>query len=85
LLEMLRRHATLNATRNIEAKPSGGCTSPLERHAEFLLRLTVERPDMTLDEIIAAMARAGVAGFGRSISSPTGLPAHLPHGDRTPV
>jgi hypothetical protein len=73
---MLRRHAALNATRSIEAKPSGGCTSPLEGYAEFLLGLTVERPDMT-DEIIAAMARAGVAGFRRSISSQlvTGSPA----------
>ena len=50
------------ATGSIEAKPSGGSTSPLEEHSEFLLRLTVERPDMTLDEIVAAMARAGVAG-----------------------
>ena len=50
------------ATGSIEAKPSGGSTSPLEEHSEFLLGLTVERPDMTLDEIVAAMARAGVAG-----------------------
>src|SRR5262245_1490907 len=50
------------ATGSIEAKPSGGSTSPLEEHSEFLLGLTVERPDMTLDEIVAAMGRAGVAG-----------------------
>src|SRR6266480_521658 len=48
-------------TGSIEAKPSGGSTSPLDEHAEFLLGLIVERPDMTLDEIVAAMARAGIA------------------------
>ena len=50
------------ASGSIEARPSGGSTSPLDEHAEFLLGLTVERPDMTLDEIVAAMARAGIAG-----------------------
>jgi transposase len=49
-------------TGSIEAKPSGGSTSPLDEHAQFLLGLVVERPDMTLDEIVAAMARAGIAG-----------------------
>jgi len=50
------------ATGSIEAKPIGGSTSPLDEHSEFLLGLTVEQPDMTLDEIVAAMARAGIAG-----------------------
>ena len=50
------------ATGSIEAKPSGGSTSPLDEHAEFLLGLTVEQPDMTLDEIVAAMTKAGIAG-----------------------
>src|SRR5262249_19717384 len=52
------------ATGSIEAKPSGGSTSPLEEHSEFLLGLTVERPDMTLDEIVARwreQASPGVA------------------------
>ena len=34
-------------TGSVEAKPSGGSTSPLDEHAEFLLGLTVEQPDMT--------------------------------------
>jgi transposase len=50
------------ATGSIEARPSGGSTSPLDEHSKFLLGLTVEQPDMTLDEIVAAMARAGIAG-----------------------
>ena len=49
-------------TGSIAAKPSGGSTSPLERHAEFLLGLIAERPDLTLDEIVAAMAKARIAG-----------------------
>src|SRR4249919_81976 len=49
-------------TGSIAAKPSGGSTSPLERHAEFLLGLIAERPDMTLDEIVGAMRKRRIAG-----------------------
>jgi hypothetical protein len=31
------------------------CTSPLEAHAEFLLGLIAEQPDLTPDEVIATM------------------------------
>ena len=49
-------------TGSVAAKPSGGSTSPLEKHAEFLLALIAERPDMTLDEIVAAMRKRRIAG-----------------------
>jgi len=49
-------------TGSVEAKPSGGSTSPLDEHAEYLLGLTVEQPDMTLNEIVAAMSNAGIEG-----------------------
>jgi len=49
-------------TGSIEAKPSGGSVSPLDEHAEFLLGLIVEQPDLTLDEIVARMSRVGIAG-----------------------
>jgi len=49
-------------TGSVAAKPSGGSTSPLEDHAEFLLALIAEQPDLTLDEIVAAMAKRGIAG-----------------------
>src|SRR3954451_6513902 len=59
-------------TGSVAAKPSGGSTSPLEKHAEFLLALIAERPDMTLDEIVATMRKqdrrqpqCGVAFFAR--------------------
>jgi len=51
-----------NETGSIEAKLSGGSVSPLDEHAEFLLGLITERPDMTLDEIVATMSRAGIEG-----------------------
>ena len=47
---------------NVAAKPSGGSTSPLEAHAAWLLELVAEHPDLTLDEIVAAMRREAIAG-----------------------
>jgi transposase len=49
-------------TGSVAAKPSGGSTSPLEDHADFLLTLIVKQPDLTLDEIVAAMAKRGISG-----------------------
>jgi transposase len=49
-------------TGSVAAKPSGGSTSPLEEHAEFLLGLLVEQPDLTLDEIVAAMRKNRIPG-----------------------
>lgn len=50
------------ATGSVAARPSGGSTSPLEKHAEFLLGLIAEQPDMTLDEIVATMRKRRIAG-----------------------
>jgi transposase len=52
----------LEETGSVTAKPSGGSTSPLEAHAEFLLALVAEQPDLTLDEIVAAMGKRRIAG-----------------------
>jgi transposase len=49
-------------TGNIAAKPSGGSISSLEAHADFLLRLIGEQPDLTLDEVVAAMRKRRIAG-----------------------
>jgi transposase len=49
------------ATGNIAPKPSGGSVSPLEEHEDFILGLIKEQPDMTLDEIVAAMKKAKIA------------------------
>src|SRR5207245_1738349 len=42
-------------TGSARAKPSGGSTSPLEEHAKQLLALVAKQPDLTLEEIVAAM------------------------------
>lgn len=49
-------------TGRCAAKPRGGSTSPLEEHAEFLLALIDEQPDLTLDEVICAMRKCKIAG-----------------------
>ena len=54
--------AALNETGSIAAKPSGGSISPLEAHAAVLLGLIAKQPDLTLDEIVAAMHKRRIAG-----------------------
>ena len=49
-------------TGRCAAKPRGGSTSPLEEHADFLLALIDERPDLTLDEVVSAMRKQRVPG-----------------------
>ena len=51
----------LNETGSIAAKPSGGSISPLEAHADVLLALIAEQPDLTLDEIVAVMRKRRIA------------------------
>src|SRR5271165_2909053 len=48
-------------TGSVAAKPSGGSTSPLEDHAELLLGLIAEQPDLTLDEIVAMLGKRRIA------------------------
>lgn len=43
------------ATGSVAAKRSGGRISPLEEHAQWLLTLVADKPDLTLDEIVIAM------------------------------
>jgi transposase len=50
------------ATGRCAAKLRGGSTSPLEKHADFLLGLIEAQPDLTLDEVVAAMRRHKVPG-----------------------
>jgi transposase len=54
-------------TGRVDAKPSGGSTSPLEKHAEFLLAVIAEQPDLTLDEIVAAMGKRRIAGSRKAV------------------
>ena len=49
-------------TGRCAAKPRGGSISPLEEHADFLLALIDEQPDLTLDEVVSAMRRQRISG-----------------------
>ena len=55
----LQRWRDSGSTR---AKLSGGSTSPLEEQVEWLLALVAEQPDLTLDEIVAAMRKQRIPG-----------------------
>ena len=44
------------------AKPRGGSTSPLEKHADFLLALIELEPDLTLDEVVCAIRKQKISG-----------------------
>jgi len=50
------------------AKPSGGSVSPLEKHANWLLALIAEHPDLTLDEAVTAMRRRRIIGSRGALS-----------------
>ena len=50
------------------AKPSGGSVSPLEKRANWLLTLISKQPDLTLDEVIAAMRKQRIAGSRSALS-----------------
>jgi transposase len=50
------------------AKPSGGSVSPLEKHANWLLALIAKQPDLTLDEVVAAMRERRIVGSRSALS-----------------
>jgi len=49
-------------TGRCAAKPRGGSTSPLEKHADFLLLLIEKQPDLTLDEVVSVMRKRKIPG-----------------------
>ena len=49
-------------TGSAAPKPSGGSVSPLEEHSDWILALIAKQPDLTLEEILAAMAKQGIPG-----------------------
>jgi transposase len=53
---------------NSGAKPSGGSVSPLEKHADWLLVMIAEHPDLTLDEAVTAMRKRKIAGSRSALS-----------------
>ncbi len=55
-------------TGRCEPKPRGGSKSPLERHADAILALMAERPDMTLAEIVAELRKRRIRTTDSSVS-----------------
>jgi transposase len=53
---------------SVAAYASGGSTSPLEQHAEFLLALIREQPDLTLDEVVEAMRAVNLGGSRSAVA-----------------
>ena len=49
-------------TGSAAPKRSGGSVSPLEEHSDWILALVAKQPDLTLEEILAAMAKHGISG-----------------------
>ena len=49
-------------TGECAAKPRCASTSPLEEHADCLLTLIADQPHLTLDEVVSAMHKHGIAG-----------------------
>ena len=49
-------------TGRCAAKQRGGSTSPLEKHADFLLALIELEPDLTLDEVVGVMRELKIPG-----------------------
>jgi len=54
-------------TGRCAAKPRGGSTSPLEKHADFLLALIELEPDLTLDEVVSVMRELKMPGSRTAI------------------
>ena len=50
------------------SKPSGGSVSPLERHADWLLVIIAEHPDLTLDDAVTAMRKRRIVGSRSALS-----------------
>jgi hypothetical protein len=48
-------------TGQCAAKPHGRSTSPLPKHADFLLALIEVEPDLTLNEVVCAMPKHKIA------------------------
>ena len=49
-------------TGTAEPKRSGGSVSPLEEYADSILALVAKQPDLTIEEILTAMAKQGIPG-----------------------
>src|SRR5437660_10506819 len=51
-----------------EPMPSGGSTSPLEKHSRQILALISEKSDLTLNEIVSALHKQRIPGSRSALS-----------------
>jgi transposase len=51
-----------------EPMPRGGSISPLEKHAQRIIALIRERPDLTLDEIVLSLHKRRIRGSRSALS-----------------
>src|SRR6516162_4612550 len=65
-------------TGRCAAKPRGGSTSPLEKHADFLLGLIEKQPDLTLDVMIDNLPAHKAAGIREAIEARGATLRYLP-------
>lgn len=57
-----------NETGSCAPKPRGGSISPLEHHAEQILALVAEQPDLTLDEIVTELRKRRIRTSDSAVS-----------------
>lgn len=57
-----------NESGSAAPKPRGGSVSPLEAHAERILALVAERPDLTLVETVAVLLKRGIRASRSALS-----------------
>jgi transposase len=57
-----------NENHSAAAKPRGGSVSPLEAHAEHILTLIAERPDLTLMETVAELLKRRICTSRSALS-----------------
>ena len=55
-------------SRSCAPKPRGGSVSPLEQHAEQILALVAQQPDLTLEETIAELLKRRIRTSKSAVS-----------------
>ena len=66
-------------TGSAAPKRSGGSVSPLEEHSDWILALIAKQPDLTLEEILAVMAKQGIPGSRSALQRPPTLDTRARH------
>ena len=60
-------HCDLPNDWKLGGQAAGGSTSPLEKHANFLLTLIERQSDLTLDEVVCVLRKQGIRSSRTSV------------------